>query len=328
MCVCLGLCLLLKSEAAMKNDSASEKLTRMQYFVTQQCGTEPAFNNEYWNNHEPGIYVDVVSGKVLFSSLDKFESGSGWPSFTRPLEKDNIISKIDVSHGMERVEVRSAKGNSHLGHVFNDGPAPTGLRYCINSAALRFIPVADLEKDGYGQYAKLFAALPVSATPTTGLQYATFAAGCFWGVEYDFEKVRGVVKTTVGYTGGTVPDPTYPMVCSDSTGHAEAVQIEFDPKVVSYDKLLDLFWRMHDPTTLDRQGPDVGSQYRSVIFYHSEEQRQAALRSEERLAKSEKLHGTIVTEIVPAGKFYPAEDYHQHYFDKHPERAVCHVIAP
>jgi peptide methionine sulfoxide reductase msrA/msrB len=131
------------------------KLTKMQYEVTQQCGTEPPFQNEYWNNHEPGIYVDVVSGKPLFASVDKFDSGTGWPSFTKPLEPTNVKENEDSTHGMRRTEVKSIDG-SHLGHVFPDGPGPTRMRYCINSASLKFIPVKDLEKEGFGKYMKLF----------------------------------------------------------------------------------------------------------------------------------------------------------------------------
>jgi methionine-R-sulfoxide reductase len=132
------------------------KLTPAQYEVTQCSATEPPFRNEFWNHHEPGIYVDVVSGEALFASTDKFDSGTGWPSFVRPIEDANVTEYTDDSHGMRRVEVRSAAGDSHLGHLFDDGPGPTGLRYCINSASLRFIPVAKLEQEGYGKYKALF----------------------------------------------------------------------------------------------------------------------------------------------------------------------------
>lgn len=154
---------------------------------------------------------------------------------------------------------------------------------------------------------------------------ATFAAGCFWGVEEAFRQVPGVLATQVGYTGGHTPNPTYPQVCSDTTGHAEAVQIVFDPAQVSYEQLLEVFWNIHDPTQVNRQGPDIGSQYRSAIFYHSPEQEAAARASKLRLEQAGRLHRPIATEIVPAQQFWRAEEYHQQYFAKRGIRGHCHI---
>ncbi len=144
------------TKAVPSNTELQTKLTKDQYHVTRECGTETPFQNAYWDNHRAGIYVDIITGEPLFSSLDKFDSGTGWPSFTKPISKDKVVEKRDFSHGMERTEVRSSKSDSHLGHIFDDGPAPTGQRYCVNSAALRFIPVEKLKEEGYGQYLSLF----------------------------------------------------------------------------------------------------------------------------------------------------------------------------
>jgi peptide methionine sulfoxide reductase msrA/msrB len=259
----------------------------------RKAGTERPFSGKYNDHYKEGIYHCAACGMPLFPSDKKYDHGTGWPSFTDTNEKDNVTYHNDFSHSMKRIEVRCATCGSHLGHVFNDGPPPSYQHFCINSVALDFRPES-----------------------TTTKEVATFAAGCFWGVEDKFSKMEGVVHTAVGFTGGTVKDPSYPQVCQGNTGHAEAVHILFDPGIVSYTELLEAFFSMHDPTQLNRQGPDVGSQYRSAIFYHTDEQKKEAENMIQRLENSDRFQSKIVTQVKPASEFYKAEEYHQKFYEK------------
>lgn len=322
-----------ESRPAMSKEERLKQLTPMQFKVTQQNGTEPPFKNEFWDNHDHGIYVDIVSGKALFSSLDKYDSGCGWPSFTRPIDGPEIVELEDRTHGMVRTEVRSKTADSHLGHVFEDGPADRGgLRYCINSAALRFVPVAELEKEGYGQYLKPFVERGLhkkegqSMKDSGKRETVILAGGCFWGMEEIIRAIPGVVETEVGYSGGGLPGATYNDVKKGNTGHAESVRVVFDPQRLSFEDLLGWFFRMHDPTTVNRQGNDIGSQYRSAIFYSTEEQRLVAEKVKAAVDKSGKWKNPVVTQIVKAGDWNKAEEYHQDYLQKNPNGYTCHWL--
>lgn len=319
----------------MDEEELKKILTPEQYRIMRQNGTERPFANEYWNNHKPGLYVDRITGEPLFLSTTKFDSGTGWPSFTAPVRAEALVEIEDRSHGMLRTEVRSRSSNSHLGHVFPDGPRPTGLRYCMNSASLRFVAVDDLEKEGFGQYLEAFGRQPSAkpaeakgggdAKPVAEEATAMFGAGCFWGVEAAFRKIPGVKDAVSGYAGGHTKNPTYEEVCTDTTGHAEVVQVTYDPSQVSYQTLVDAFFKMHDPTQMNRQGPDVGSQYRSVVFTYGDDQAKVAEETKKALNESGKLRRPIATVVEPAPTFYRAEEYHQRWYEKK-GGASCHIF--
>ena len=281
-------------------------LTPEEERVMVDKGTEMPFSGKYVNTNADGTYTCRRCGAPLFSSQAKFHSGTGWPSFDDAIP--GAVKEIPDPDGM-RTEIVCAHCGAHLGHVFrNEGFTDKNVRNCVNSVSLDFTP------EGQNQ-AKQKATVPQTAK-------AYFAGGCFWGVEYYFEKVPGVLDASSGYMGGKTVSPSYEEVGSHRTGHAETVAVTYDPSQVSYEKLAKLFFEIHDPTQVDRQGPDVGSQYRSAVFVNSDRERRIV---EELIAQLEKKGLKVATEIHKAGTFWKAEEYHQDYYQRTGKKPYCHV---
>ncbi len=302
-----------KAKTIPSKEELKKQLSTMQYEVTQNEGTEPPFKNEYWNNHEEGIYVDIVSGEPLFSSKDKYDSGTGWPSFTRPIEGVTLVEKKDRKFFSVRTEIRSKVADSHLGHVFDDGPKPTGLRYCMNSASMKFIAKKDLKAAGYEEYEKLF-------TETSKNKSIILAGGCFWCMEPPFEKLKGVIDVVSGYAGGVKKNPTYEEVSAGNTGHREVVQVTYDPKIVGLAEIFDVYFLNVDPFDGVGQFCDKGIQYTAAVFIEAAEDIKTFEQAKERALAKIKAKGTFSVSVLPMAEFYPAEEYHQDYHSKNPIR--------
>lgn len=297
-----------------KSESEWKKiLSEDQYYVLREKGTERPFTGKFLNHNEKGIYTCAGCGNELFSNDMKFESHCGWPSFDKELAGGKITTKVDSSHGMVRTEILCSNCGGHLGHLFDDGPTETGLRYCVNSASLGFNPASVISG-------------PAAEKAETTIDTLTLGGGCFWCVEAVYLELKGVLSVESGYSGGTASTATYEKVSTGTTNHAEVIQIIYDTKEISLESILKVFFTVHDPTTLNRQGYDVGPQYRSVIFYRNENQRQKANAIISALTREKVFESPIVTKLEVFTAFYKAEDYHQNYYNNNKEAAYCKKI--
>lgn len=278
------------------------KLSSEEKMVILHKGTERPFTGEFDKHYEEGIYSCKQCDAQLYKSSSKFNSGCGWPAFDDAI--DGAVKEVPDVDGL-RTEIVCANCGGHLGHVFKgEGFTETNTRHCVNSISMNFTPIN-----------------MINNKTESNLETAIFAAGCFWGVEHHLKLAKGVVSTEVGYIGGKTENPNYQDVCYNNTGHAEAVKVVFDNQITSFEEIAKLFFEIHDPGQLNRQGPDIGDQYRSEIFYFSDKQKKTA----ENLINILKEKGySVVTKLSPATEFYAAEDYHQDYYEKKSSNPYCH----
>jgi peptide methionine sulfoxide reductase msrA/msrB len=274
-----------------------KELTPDEERVIVNKGTEKPFSGKYWDHKKDGTYLCKRCSAPLYRSEDKFDSQCGWPSFDE--EIPGAVKRIPDADGV-RTEILCTNCGAHLGHVFSgEGLTDKNVRHCVNSISMDFSP----------------------GETKANLQKACLAGGCFWGMEYYFQKMDGVVSTRVGYMGGQEQEPTYAEVCNDNTGHAEAIEVVYDPSKTTFEELVRYFFEIHDPTQVDRQGPDIGEQYRSAVFYANEEQKQISRKLIDIL---EKKGFKIATVLSEAGTFWEAEKYHQDYYLKNGQQPYCH----
>ena len=298
----------------LSDEQWQERLTPEQFRIMRSKGTERAFCGGLLKNKEAGMYLCVGCDLPLFESGAKFESGTGWPSFFQPAAPENVREIPDYAHGMVRTEIVCARCQSHLGHLFDDGPRPTGLRFCLNSESLKFVATADLKHHG-------------EDVPQIESAEAVIAGGCFWCVEAVFRELDGVLDVISGYAGGDAATANYEAVCSGKTKHAEAVKVVYDPQKISYEKLLEVHFATHDPTTLNRQGADTGPQYRSAIFYANDREKQLAEAFIADLREAKAFKQPIVTTLEPLTQFFPAEAYHQNFVCRNPLQGYVRGVA-